>query len=74
MQYTYAQSSKLIDRTYDAMIDWLLECFDDDYEQDEIRDLSYKQACQAINRYFDGGIEEFIACDPSHTMGYMPAA
>jgi hypothetical protein len=44
------------------MREWLLECFSDEYDQERILELTYEQLEKAINRYFDGGMEEFKAC------------
>lgn len=38
---------------------WLLECFDDEYDQEQIKELSYEHAVKAINHYYDGGIKAF---------------
>lgn len=47
---------------YNEMREWLLECFSDDYDQEEILELTDKVLERAINRYFDGGVKEFINC------------
>jgi hypothetical protein len=44
------------------MRDWLLECFSDSYDQEQIEELTHEQLVRAINRYFEGGIKEFQAC------------
>lgn len=42
---------------------WLLECFDEEYDQEQIRELTYEQCVRAINRYYDGGMKAFKACN-----------
>ncbi len=42
------------------MIEWLLECFTDDYDQEQIQELTESQLTRAINRYYDGGLSAFI--------------
>lgn len=44
----------------DEMQQWLLDCFSDEYDQEQIKELTYSQLKKAINRYYDGGIESFI--------------
>jgi hypothetical protein len=44
------------------MKDWLLECFSDEYDQEQIEELTHNQLVRAINRYFDGGMKEFEVC------------
>ena len=44
------------------MKDWLLDCFDEEADQEEIEGLGSQQLENAINRYFDGGMKEFINC------------
>ena len=39
---------------------WLCDCFPD--EIDEIHDLEDHEIIRYINRYFDGGINEFKKC------------
>lgn len=41
---------------------WLLECFDEEYDQEQIRELSYDDCVKAVNRYYDGGFKAFLAC------------
>ncbi len=41
---------------------WLLECFDEEYDQEQIRELSFEQCVKAINRYYDGGYKAFLSC------------
>lgn len=35
---------------------WLIECFD----EDEIMDLSDNETIDAINKYYEGGLTQFI--------------
>ena len=44
------------------MREWLLECFEDEYDQEQIKELSEIQLIKAINRYFEGGMREFREC------------
>ena len=44
------------------MGEWLLECFSDEYDQEQIEELTHEQLVRSINRYFDGGMKEFINC------------
>jgi uncharacterized protein with von Willebrand factor type A (vWA) domain len=44
------------------MREWLLECFSDDNDQETIEELTHDQLIKSINRYFDGGLTEFIKC------------
>lgn len=46
----------------DEMRSWLLDCFTDEYDQEQIQELSYQQLVKSINRYYDGGISQFITC------------
>lgn len=41
---------------------WLLECFTDAYDQEEINGLTHEQLVSAINTYYDGGMVEFVNC------------
>lgn len=43
-----------------AMRKWLLECFSEESEQEQIKELSFEHLQMAINRYFDGGYQEFL--------------
>ena len=40
--------------------EWLCDCFPDDF--DEIHDLEGHEIIKYIDRYFDGGIDEFKKC------------
>lgn len=42
------------------MEDWLLECFTDEYDSETIQNLTLNELYSAINRYYDGGLSEFI--------------
>ena len=42
------------------MRDWLLECFSDEYDQDQIEKLTHNQLLRSINRYYDGGTLGFM--------------
>lgn len=42
------------------MREWLLDCFEDDYEQEEIQQLNFEEVQDAVQRYYDGGITGFI--------------
>jgi len=44
------------------MKSWLLECFEDEHDQEQIEELSYTQCVRAINRHYDGGIRAFREC------------
>jgi hypothetical protein len=41
------------------MKEWLLECFTEEADQEEIEALTREELIQAINRYYDGGLEQF---------------
>ena len=43
-----------------AMKEWLLDCFNDEYDQEQIESLSYEQLVKSINRYYDGGMKAFL--------------
>lgn len=42
------------------MREWLLECFSDEYDQEQIQELTYEQLKSAVNRYYAGGFEVFL--------------
>lgn len=42
------------------MINWLLDCFEDDYDQDTIKELDFQAAKKAVNKYYDGGYYQFL--------------
>ncbi len=44
------------------MRDWLLECFSDEYDQEQIEELTHEQLEKAVNRYYDGGMQAFKQC------------
>ncbi len=44
------------------MREWLLECFSEEYEQEQIEGLTHEQLVRAINRYYDGGMRAFKEC------------
>lgn len=44
------------------MREWLLECFSDEYDQEQIEELTHEQLMRSINRYFDGGVAAFKEC------------
>jgi hypothetical protein len=44
------------------MREWLLECFSEEYDQEQIEALSHNELVRAINRYYDGGIKAFKEC------------
>lgn len=44
------------------MREWLLECFSDEDDQEEIQELSDKEVLASVNRYFHGGVKEFMNC------------
>ena len=41
----------------DYMREWLLDCFPDEYDQEVIESLTNWELIDAIENYFDGGIE-----------------
>ncbi len=43
------------------MREWLLECFSDEYDQEQINELGYLELQRSINKYYDGGLNSFIA-------------
>jgi len=44
------------------MRSWLLDCFNDEYDQETIENLSFESLKKSVNRYFEGGFNEFILC------------
>lgn len=42
------------------MRNWLLECFSDEYDVEQINELTHNQLVKAISRYFDGGFNAFM--------------
>ena len=42
------------------MRDWLLECFSDEYDQEQIQELTHTELVRSINKYYDGGMKAFI--------------
>lgn len=44
------------------MREWLLDCFDDEYDQEKINGLTIKELYKYIHCYFDGGVKTFIKC------------
>jgi hypothetical protein len=71
MALTAKQAALEIDDNYNQMIDWLLDCFEgqgitnNDCDGDYIRDLNFSEACKAVNRHYDGGIEAFMIDCPN---------
>lgn len=41
------------------MMEWLLECFDDEFDQEQIRELNYSELVRVIDMYYDGGFRAF---------------
>lgn len=46
------------DEVAELMIDWLKECYPED--EGDIEELSTNELCSCINRYYDGGVEQFM--------------
>ena len=44
------------------MRSWLKDCFEQEEDHEEIDSCTYDQLVNCINRYFDGGFREFVAC------------
>lgn len=44
----------------DHMSEWLKECYTDEYDHEYIDNLSDERSFKAINREYDGGVEQFI--------------
>ena len=44
------------------MREWLLECFTQESDQEEIENLTEQELIESINRYFEDGIRAFIRC------------
>ncbi len=44
------------------MRELLMECFDEEADQEEIDSLTHEQLVRAINRYYDGGMRAFKEC------------
>lgn len=43
------------------MREWLLDCFTQAEDQEEIQELNYGELVKAVNRYYDGGFKEFVS-------------
>jgi hypothetical protein len=43
------------------MREWLLEGFSDEYDQEQINELTFDQLVRAVNGYYDGGYKSFLA-------------
>ena len=44
--------------------EWLLDCFDDEYDQELIASLDAAGLHRGISRHYEGGIEEFnLSCE-----------
>lgn len=44
-----------------AARDWLLDCYNDDDSQEDIRELSPSELFRAVSREYGGGWEQFLA-------------
>lgn len=44
------------------MRSWLKECFEDEYDHEQIDELSSVKLIDAIERYYAGGFAEFVKC------------
>lgn len=42
------------------MRDWLLECFSEEYEQEQINELTFNELKRSVNKYYDRGIKAFL--------------
>lgn len=47
-------------RVENEMREWLFECFDDEYSQEEISNLDFSDLKRSVNRYYDGGFHAFL--------------
>lgn len=57
----------------ELMKDWLLDCFTEQQDHEEIEELTHDELVNAINRYYDGGMKEFVRClgwDFVHCLGW----
>jgi len=43
------------------MREWLLDCFTEEDDQEQIQELSYEQLVRSVNRYHDNGFNGFLA-------------
>lgn len=46
---------------YELMREWLLDCFDEEYDQEMIQELNEQELERSVNRYYDGGLRAFMA-------------
>lgn len=42
------------------MRDWLKDCYEDEYDQEEIDSCSERQIIAAVDREYDGGLMQFL--------------
>jgi hypothetical protein len=45
----------------DEMRQWLLDCFEEEGDREEIEELTYAQLRRVINKYYDGGLNSFVS-------------
>ena len=55
---------KLFEHELKEARDWIIECVDcwNDLDAEDIEELTNNQVEKAIEKFFDGGIEEFKRC------------
>jgi hypothetical protein len=54
------ECAQVIEQATRDMIGWLLDCFESDEEQEEIRAMDFHCAKRAVARYYAGGYYQFI--------------
>ena len=55
-------------RIEDYMREWLLDCFCDPYDVDEVNDCTDSELAAAIELHWDGGLVDFAICHYTRSM------
>jgi len=53
-----------------ALVDWLQDCYSDDYDMETIAKCSTAYLAKRVNKEFEGGLRAFIEADASLTLIY----
>jgi hypothetical protein len=51
-----------MDTVHKHMREWMLECFIEEYDQEQIQNFNHRQLEKHVDLYFDGGLDAFIEC------------
>lgn len=54
------EMSMLANMAHAQMKEWLLDCFNEEADQEKIKQLIYEHCVKAINKCYDGGFKQFI--------------